>query len=147
MIYINKEDIISVIQQRLIEESVVLSQGASVDLDDNIFLDNIEEKVIDLVISYISGRYKHEDIFADPPIRNGVLVTIIASIVVYRAVRRNAARKVPEDYLQLYNDAIKQLERIQSGAMKLVNCPVLVNVDGSSVSPLYGNNLNPDNFI
>ncbi|RQW04452.1 DUF1320 domain-containing protein, partial [candidate division KSB1 bacterium] len=104
-------------------------------------------KAIDLAISYIAGKYNHEQIFAAVPIRNGVLVQIIASIVVYRTVRRNAARKVPEDYIQLYNDAIRNLERIQSGSMKLVNCPVVTNEDGSPVSPLWGNSTNKDFFI
>ena len=148
MKYINKDDLISVIQERLMTETVALSPEAP--LNDNTILNDIEEKAIDLVVSYISGKYDHTRIFPeDPetPIRNGILVQIIASIVVYRSVRRNAARKVPEDYMQLYSDALKQLEKIQSGSMKLVNCPLLSNDDGSPVSPLYGNNTNDNFFI
>lgn len=126
-------------------ESVALAEVTA--LDENTILNGIEEKAIDLVVSYISGTYDHEQIFADIPIRNGVLVQVIASIVVYRSVRRNAARKVPEDYTELYKDAIKYLERIQSGAMKLVNCPKLTKDDGTSASPVYGNNTNKDFFI
>lgn len=145
MQYINKEDLISIIQERLMGESVALASG--INLDDNSILDDIEKKAIDLVIAYISGTYNYEQIFADPPVRNGVLVQVIASIVVYRSVRRNAARKVPEDYIQLYNDAKKDLERIQSGAMNLINCPKLINDDGTTASPVYGNNTNDNNFI
>ncbi len=145
MKYINTDDLISIIQERLMNESVALAEVTA--LDENTILNGIEEKAIDLVVSYISGTYDHEQIFADIPIRNGVLVQVIASIVVYRSVRRNAARKVPEDYTELYKDAIKYLERIQSGAMKLVNCPKLTKDDGTSASPVYGNNTNKDFFI
>lgn len=144
MKYINKEDLISIIQERLMSESVALATETT--LEDNTILDDIEIKVIDLVISYIAGIYNHELIFADIPIRNGVLVQIIASIVVYRAVKRNAARKVPDDYVELYKEAIKFLERIQTGAMALINCPKLTTEEGTSASPVWGNNTNKDFF-
>ena len=95
MKYINKDDLISIIQERLMNESVALATETT--LEDNTILDDIEIKAIDLVISYISGLYNYEQIFAEMPIRNGVLVQIISSIVVYRSVKRNAARKVPDD--------------------------------------------------
>lgn len=144
MKYINKDDLIAIIQERLMTESVALATETN--LEDNTILDDVEEKVIDLVISYISGTYNHLLIFAETPIRNGVLVQIIASIVVYRAVKRNAGRKVPDDYVELYKEAIKFLERIQSGAMDLVNCPKLTTEEGTSISPVWGNNTNKDFF-
>lgn len=146
MKYVNKEDLISIIQERLMGESVALAAG--INLDDNSILDDIEEKAIDLAIAYISGTYDYAQIFDEAtPIRNGVLVQAIASIVVYRAVRRNASRKVPEDYIQLYNDAKKDLERIQTGALNLVNCPKLTTDEGTRTNPLYGNNTNDNFFI
>ena len=145
MKYINKDDIISVIQERLMTESVALATEST--LDDNTIIDDIETKAIDLVISYISGMYNHELIFANAPIRNGVLVQIVASIVVYRSVKRNASRKVPDDYVELYKEAIKYLERIQSGAMNLINCPKITTSEGTSISPVWGNNTNKDFFI
>lgn len=145
MKYINKDDLIAIIQERLMSESVAIPEVT--ELEQNTILDDIELKVIDLVISYISGTYNHELIFAEPPIRNGVLVQIIASIVVYRSVKRNAARKVPDDYVELYKEAIKFLERIQSGEMALVNCPKLTTDEGGIISPVWGNNTNKDFFI
>jgi len=146
MKYLEKEDLIAVIQERLMGQS--LATSADINLDDNTILDNIEGKAIDFAISYISGKYDTEVIFNEAtPIRNGVLVQAIACIVVYRSVRRNAARKVPEDYIQLYSDAKKDLEKIQSGAMNLINCPKLTNEDGTSTSPVYGNNTNDNYFI
>ncbi len=145
MKYINKDDLISIIQERLMNESVALAEAT--ELEANEILDNIELKVIDLVISYIAGTYNTNMIFGATPIRNGVLVQIIASIVVYRSVKRNAARKVPDDYVELYKEAIKFLERIQSGAMTLVDCPKLTTTEGTPVSPVWGNNTNKDFFI
>lgn len=145
MRYINKDDLVSIIQERLLDESIALVEAT--DINANAIVNDIEAKTIDLVISYIAGKYNHELIFATTPIRNGVLVLVIASIVVYRCVRRNAARKVPEDLTSLYTDAIKQLEKIQSGAMSLVNCPAVVKADGSSSSPLWGNTTNKDFYI
>ncbi|HBL74237.1 MAG: hypothetical protein A2W90_17955 [Bacteroidetes bacterium GWF2_42_66] len=145
MKYINKDDLITIIQERLMSESVAMPEVTNI--EENTILDDIELKTIDLVISYISGTYNCDLIFAELPIRNGVLVQIIASIVVYRSVKRNAARKVPEDYVELYKEAIKFLERIQSGAMALVDCPKLTTEEGGSISPVWGNNTNKDFFI
>ncbi len=146
MIYINKDDLTTIIQERLLNDSVSLEAAANI--EDNTIINNIETKAIDLIISYISGTYDTDAIFDEAsPIRNGVLVQVLSCIVVYRSVRRNAARKVPEDYQKLYDDAIKDLERIQSGVINLVNCPKLTNEDGTTTSPLYGNNTNDDNFI
>lgn len=146
MRYLEKEDLISVIQERLMSESVAMASG--INLDDNTILDDIEKKAIDTAISYISSVYDTAIIFDETtPIRNGVLVQTIACIVVYRSVRRNAARKVPEDYLQLYRDAIKDLEKMQSGRINLVGCPKLTKEDGTTVSPVYGNNTQDKFFI
>ncbi len=148
MIYINKDDLVSIIQERLLFESIALALTS--DINDDVIINDIELKTIDLVNSYIAGKYDHVKIFAtapEVPIRNGLLVQIIASIVTYRAVRRNAARKVPEDLVTLYTDSVKQLERIQSGAMTLVGCPVLLNADGTITPKLFGNNTNNDFYI
>lgn len=138
MKYINKDDLITFIQQRLLDESL--------QLEDSI-LDQIEEQAIDLTVSYITGRYDTGKIFGNPPIRNGVLVQVLSMIVVYRAVRRNAARKVPEDYIDIYTDALKMLEKIQTGSQHLENIPAITAPDGSTGKLMYGNNTNKDYFI
>lgn len=148
MIYVNKEDLESEIQERLLNESVAL--GIDKELNDNDIVNDIENKAIALVISYIAGKYDYETIFSKTqPIRNEVLVQIISRIVVYRCVRRNAARKVPDDYITLYNDSITMLGKIQSGAIGLVNCPLIIktNQDGQPISPISGNNRKSDYYI
>lgn len=143
MKYLNKEDLISVTQERLLDESVINQSN------DDTTLNDIESKAIAFAISYISGRYDTDKIFATPPLRNGVLVQAIAQIVVYRAVRRNAARKVPEDFKELYDEAVRMLNNIQKGSTKLKGLPEPTK-NGNSISQaklMYGNNTKNDFFI
>ncbi len=142
MKYLNKEDLISIIQERLLDESVI-NQAK-----DEATLNDIEGKAIDFAISYISGRYDTDKIFAEPPLRNGVLIQAIAQIVVYRAVKRNAARKRPDDFREMYDDAIKMLNNIQKGSTQLKGLPTKTGGDNISQAKLmYGNNTNNDYFI
>jgi len=142
MKYIDETDLASVIQERFLDDSTANIAGT-----DAILVD-LEQKAIDYVVSYITGRYNTDLIFTTvEPMRNGVLRQIIAQIVVYRAVRRNAARKVPEDYVTLMSDSTKQLERIQSGAMSLPSLPLITASDGTTSSLMTGNSTNTDFFI
>lgn len=142
MKYINKDDLITYIQERLLNECIMGANGV-----DETILTKIEAPVIDLVISYIGGKYKTSEIFGETVLRNGVLVQLISMIVVYRVVRRNAARKVPDDIIEFYKDAIKQLEKIQSGSQYLENLPLIQAADGTTASLVYGNNTKKDFFI
>ena len=148
MRYITREDLIEVIQGRLLDESVS-------ELPEEL-LNGIESKAIDFAISYISGRYDTDKIFGiSPPegepegdvMRNGLLVQAIAMITVYRAVRRNAARKVPDDFQDVYTEAIKILSNIQTGAQSLPGMPEITGDAGTTGSLMYGNTTNKDFFI
>ncbi|MDR1456430.1 MAG: DUF1320 domain-containing protein [Tannerella sp.] len=139
MRYITREDLIETIQGRLIDESVSEAPEE--------ILDGLESKAIDFAISYISGRYNTEVIFGDPILRSGLLVQAIAMIVVYRAVRRNAARKVPDDFPDIYSEAIKILSNIQTGAQSLPGLPEITGETGTPGSLMYGNTTNKDFFI
>lgn len=138
MQYINKYDLTVCIQNNLLEDNTQANDT---------ILDNIETETIALAAGYLAGRYDTTRMFATPPVRNGVLVQIISAITVYRVVRRNAARKVPEDYHNLYTDAIRLLERIQAGSLALEGCPAITAPDGSTGKLMYGNTTNPDFFI
>ena len=149
MRYITREDLIEVIQGRLLDESVS-------ELPEEL-LNGIESKAIDFAISYISGRYDTEKIFGLPSpggegregevMRSGLLVQAIAMITVYRAVRRNAARKVPDDFTDVYTEAIKILSNIQTGAQSLPGMPEITGDAGTTGSLMYGNTTNKDFFI
>jgi phage gp36-like protein len=139
MIYITKDDLIEVIQERLLEDSL--------QLDDNI-LDRLEEKAIAFAASYISGRYKTDEIFTPPGIkRHPLLVQAISMIVAYRAVRRNAARKVPGDYTDIYKEAVDILDNIQKGSQTLGPLPAVTGEDGSSAKLMYGNTTKDEYFL
>lgn len=149
MRYLVQEDLIEVIQEKLLDDSLQL---------DNTILDGLEIKAIAFAASYISGRYKVDEIFGgtwwtedgtqptDPVKRSPVLVQAIAMITIYRAVRRNAARKVPDDYTDIYNEAIKILGNIQKGSQLLMGLPE-VTENGSTAKLMYGNTTNDSFFI
>lgn len=141
MKYLTKEDLIDVIQQHLLDDSTQL---------DDVILNNIEKKAIAFAVSYISGRYQTDKIFeADPVLRHPLLIQAIAMIVVYRSVRRNAARKVPEDYKLVYDEAVKILENIQTGKQKLDALPEVPKTDdsGNPINLMWGNTTKKDYFI
>jgi len=139
MRYITREDLIEVIQGRLLDESVSELP--------NELLNGIESKTIDFVISYISGRYDTDRIFGDTVMRSGLLVQVIAMIVVYRAVHRNAARKVPDNFPDMYSEAIQILSNIQIGSQLLPGMPEVTGDSGTTGSLMFGNTTNPDFFI
>lgn len=141
MRYITREDLIDVIQEKMLDDSVQL---------DGAVIDSIEEKAIAFVISFISGRYKTVEIFdKESPLRHAILVQVISMIVTYRIVRRNAARKVPEDYKQVYDEAVTILKNIQGGSQKLDTMPEVPSTDesGNPVNIMWGNTTNKDYFI
>lgn len=139
MRYLTREDLIEVIQGRLLDESVA-------ELPEEL-LNGLEDKAIDFAISYISGRYDTEKIFGEPVMRSGLLVQAISMIVVYRAVRRNAARKVPDDFPDMYSEAISILNNIQIGSQLLVSMPEITGESGTTGSLMFGNTTNSDFFI
>lgn len=71
MKYINMDDLATVIQNRLLVESI--------EKDEEV-LNGIEDLVISEVSAYISGRYDVKKIFGIPPIRTGLLIRIISCI-------------------------------------------------------------------
>lgn len=138
MRYLEKEDLIEVIQEYLLDDSK--------QFDDRV-TDGLEEKAIAFVVSYISGRYKTDEIFNDPVKRTPLLIFVIARLVVYWTVRRNAARKVPEDYKTIYDEAVSILSKIQSGIQSLPGMPEVTGDDGSTAKLMYGNTTNDNLFI
>lgn len=155
MQYLNQEDLTPDSYQRFITESIGDADGSDV-------VDKNEARAIALVKTYINDLYDTKSIFGYtipaqyeedkpvivPPIRNELLVDIISKITLYKIIRRNAARKVPEDYKDDFNWAIGQLERINSGRIALSDLPPSVDEDGNTQSEsIWGNLSNPDFFI
>lgn len=140
MIYLEKDDLITHAFERLIDES-------SNDFEDT--LKNIEKENIGIVKSYLGSRYDVDTIFDETaPIRNPLLVRILAKMVLYDVVRRNAARKVPTDYVEEMKDAIETLEKIAFGRLDIKNLPPAIDDDGKIISTtLFGDNRNPNFYI
>ena len=137
MVYIEIENLNELIRHDMLMQSVE---------NDADKLDVIEATAIDEVKAYISSVYKVDLIFATTPIKNGLLIRIISMLVVYRAVRRNAARKVPVDYDDFEDQAYSLLANIANGKLTLTNCPLVTNEDGSA-KLLYGNSRKSENYI
>ena len=138
MIYIKQEDIKANIQETMLQASIEKDSG---------ILDTLEAQTIDEVKSYIGARYDTSKIFGDPPIINGMLVRIIVSLVTYRAIRRNAARKVPDDYTEMRDWAYGVLENIRDGIMPLPDAPQAVDPETGEKLSLFGSNRKPEYFL
>ena len=138
MIYIKQEDIKANIQETMLQASIETDSG---------ILDTLEAQTIDEVKSYIGARYDTSKIFGNPPIINGMLVRIIVSLVTYRAIRRNAARKVPDDYTEMRDWAYGVLENIRDGIMPLPDIPQAVDPETGEKLSLFGSNRKPEYFF
>lgn len=104
--------------------------------DDELALENLEWQNIGLIKSKLSGRYDTEQIFdgigemeigGDFVIteRPAIIVMILTWLVLYMLVRRNAARKVPSDWVKNYEMAIKWLDEAQMGIVSSPELPLL----------------------
>lgn len=138
MIYIKQEDIKANIQETMLQASIEKDSG---------ILDTLEAQTIDEVKSYIGARYDTSKIFGNQPIINGMLVRIIVSLVTYRAIRRNAARKVPDDYTEMRDWAYGVLENIRDGIMPLPDAPQAVDPETGEKLSLFGSNRKPEYFL
>lgn len=140
MIYLTKENLISLAFERFIDESSEDQQDV---------IDTVELQNIELVKSYIGSRYNVSEVFSLlTPLKNEILTRVLSKMVLYDLVRRNAGRKVPTDYKEEYDKALELLEKIATGRIKLIGLPSAVDEDGNTNSnSLWGNNKNPDFYI
>lgn len=137
MKYITIEDLTSVIQDVMLQSSVE---------KDYAILDTIESSVLDEVASYIGARYQVELIFAETPMKHGLLQRIVATLTVYRAIRRNAARKVPADIVSLEEWAYEMLGKVSNGILPLPGLPLVTDNQGNAPS-LWGSTKKSEYYI
>lgn len=141
MTYLDKKDLIAVAYERFIDES---------SLDQPYILDNTEKKGIEKLKTTLGTRYNVNLIFDTiTPIRNEVLIEILATWVVYKVIKRNAGRKVPTDYKEDYDEAMKQLKDIATGVITLDGVPTPTDDNGNPINSntIFGNNKNNDFYI
>lgn len=138
MIYINKDYLISQAQERFIDESSE---------NDSEIIDLIELSQIAIIKTYIGTRYNVTLLFDETnPVENEVLKEILVKLVLYKLIRRNATRKVPTDYKEQYDEAMKTLKEIAIGIIKLDGVPSAVDTSGAVVSNSISGNLSNKNF-
>lgn len=140
MIYLTDDDLLTESKQRFIDDSTK---------DDTSVIDSAELKCIGVIKTYLNGRYDVDAIFnEDEPIRDEVLVDILVKLTLKKIFGRNAARKVPTDVKDDYDEAMKQLQTLNAGKLTLSNLPSPTNANGApSAAPLFGNNTNTDFYI
>lgn len=139
MIYIDKNYLATHIQDRLIDESTQ---------NDDSILDAIELSQIEIIKTYLGSRYNVESIFGSQPIANEVLKEILSKLMLYKLVKRNAARKVPTDFKEQYDEAMKQLKEIATGVIVLSELPNANGETGTANSnTLTGNLINKNFYI
>ena len=104
--------------------------------------ENIEKNNIALIKSKIATRYDTDAIFAATGSnRNRNIVKVLTILVLYDLIRRNAARKVPDDFREDWNWAMKWLNDVRDGKESPQDLPVIDTTTGTSLSTvLYGNN-------
>lgn len=112
-------------------------------------LQSIEAQNIALIKTKIGGRYNTNEIFNATDIdRHWLIIKILIKLVLYDFVRRNAARKVPEDYSKDWEWAMRMLEKIKGGTERPDGLPTATDSNGnSSISPIWANNRNEDYYI
>lgn len=111
-------------------------------------LESLELQNIELIKSKLKGRYDTDAIFnAVGAERHYLIIKILVKLVLYDYIRRNAARKVPDDYAKEWEWAMKLLETIKAGKETPDGLPAFVNEDGTTGRIIYGNNKNTDFYI
>lgn len=111
-------------------------------------LETLELQNIELIKSKLQGRYDVDSIFsATGNARHYLIIKILVKLVLYDFIRRNAARKVPTDYVSEWEWAMKLLEQIKAGKETPDGLPPLLNEDGSNSRIIFGNNKNADYYI
>ncbi len=111
-------------------------------------LESLEVQNIALIKTKLKGRYDIDAIFAAAGAeRHYLIIKILVKLVLYDFIRRNAARKVPTDYVTEWEWAMKLLEQIKAGKETPDGLPIFVNEDGTTGRIIYGNNKNTDFYI
>lgn len=140
MIYLEKKYLKTHIYERFLIESTS---------DFEQMLSNSELEWIDIIKSMLSSRYDVAKIFdTNTPIHNELLKRILSKFIIYDAVRRNAARKVPTDFENEKKWAEEMLEKISVGKIVLEDLPKPPeDTTGNNGSFMSGNLSNQDFYI
>jgi hypothetical protein len=108
-------------------------------------IEGIELQNIALIRGKLSGRYDVDAIFAATGTdRDYLIIKILTKLTLYDFIRRNAARKVPEDYVEDWKWANKQLDMLAAGTLAPDDLPTVASTTAGQSGEFYGNNYNQD---
>lgn len=112
-------------------------------------LEALEMQNIAIIKSKLKGRFDVDEIFeADTADRHYLIIRILVKLVLYDFIRRNAARKVPTDYVKEWEWAMKTLEAIKAGKEVPDGLQLITDADGKIASRvIHGNNKNKNFYI
>lgn len=131
MEFLQKKDLETKLFENYIDES---------EQEDMDALDEIELQGIAMIKSKLRKIYDVEIIFSNAVYPDRALIVwALTGIVVYRMIKRNAARKVPSDFDKDYIEVKEWLKGVQEGN----ETPDLPILEGSESKELYyGNSKN-----
>lgn len=137
MQFLTTDDLTARIHGRLLDESIL--DGADV-------LDIIEGQNISLFTSKLNARYDTDALFSQTgEDRHPLIVKYLTVFVLYDVIRRNAARKVPIDLVELRKEAMAWLDAVRDGVEHPTGLPL--SETGGENDVLYGNNKNLDFYL
>lgn len=112
-------------------------------------LEDLELQNIEIIKTKLKGRFDVDAIFNTTGTdRHYLIIRILVKLVLYDLIRRNAARKVPTDYVNEWEWAMKTLEKIKAGKDVPDGLPLPTNENGETVNRIiYGNNKNTDFYL
>jgi len=111
--------------------------------EDLLALDNIELQQIAFMKSKLRGRFDVTVIFSNADYEDKpVIKQVLTSLVNYYVVKRNAPRKIPSDFKDNYNWAIKWLDSVRDA----VESPELPAKEVERKTVQWGNNKNEEYY-
>lgn len=134
--FINNDDLKTEIFEDYLDESVQ---------EDLVALENIELQQIAFMKMKLRGRYDVSKIFNPAEVYEDkpVIKQVLTSLVNYFVVKRNKARKVPSDFKDTYNWAVKWLDGVRDGS----DSPALPELPVTRKLVQWGNNKNEDLYL
>lgn len=139
MFYLTKDDLIVVSFERFIDDSAS---------DHEPILEELEKRGIAYLKSVLGTRYDVEAIFDESePIRDELIVQILAKWVIFHLFRRNAARKISTEIKEDYESGMKTLNSVATGVIRLSGLPSPSSQSGVPSNTIFGNLTNKNFYI
>lgn len=133
--FLTEDDLLTQLFENYIDDSVS---------EDLFALDNIELQQIAFIKSKLRSRFDTAVVFSESDYEDKPIVKqVLTALVNYFVVKRNAARKIPTDFKDNYNWAIKWLNDVRDG----VESPELPLKAVERKQVLWGNSKNEDLYL